>query len=215
MSTVTKIKNGHGDESLLKINEEGTIGVVPHLHPPVNDDIFTIPLSRFFTNDGLVADGTNNDMQVVGTLAVPIDFYITAKSDRDVYIKNITFEIADQNATLNQFGNISALTNGVAFSWQTQDKGTVVIDPSLKSNYEFIRLCDSKPAFGTTTSSFRASNVSGNSEGYIPRLNIEEMFGIKYGFRLRKGTTDRLVFTVQDDTTGVDSFNIKAFGLEL
>lgn len=215
MSLPVKISDNTGNEYGLKVNEEGTIGVVEHPHPPTADPIFVIPYANFFTSDGLPADGTNNDMQVVGSLASPVEFFIQANADTDTYIKNITFEISDSGATLNKFGNITALSNGVVFKWVTQDKGTAIIDTSLKSNYEFIRLCNDKPAFGTTTSSFRASNVNGTSEGYLPRLNVEEMFGIRYGFRLRKGTTDKLVFSVQDNTTGVDSFNIKAFGQQL
>lgn len=204
---VNEIKDGHGNGHKLKVNKEGTIGVVPHLHPPINDPIFVIPFVSFFENDA-----GSNDMQVAASLASPSAFFIEATADTDIYIKTISFEITDVNAVLNKFGNITALTNGVRFEWVTQDKGTTIIDATLQTNFDFVRLCGGMPAFGSGNDSFKANNVSGNSEGYIPILNVELVFGITYGFRLRKGTTDKLQFVVQDDTTGVDSFNIKAFG---
>ncbi len=101
------------------------------------------------------------------------------------------------------------------FEWITTDKGTLTIDSGLKSNYDFVRLCGGNPAIGNTTSAFRASNVSGTAEGYIPVMDVANLFGMPYGFRLRKGTTDRLQFKVRDDCTAPTSFRIKALGIQL
>ena len=211
MSTVTEIKGDTGNT--LKISNEGTIGVENHGHPPVVEKITVTPVARFFTDDGLTSG--SNDMRVAGSLAAPLEFYIPASPESDIYIGTVSFEITDAGATLNKFGNISSLTNGVKFSWVTRDKGEVVLDAGMKSNYEFIRLCGGTPSFGATTNAFKANNVNGSSEGYIPNLDISKVFKMPYGFRLRKGTKDKLVFTIQDDTSGVDSFNAKAYGQEL
>lgn len=210
----SKIASGHGDAHKLKVNKEGTIGVVVHNHPPINDAVFLIPLIHFFTTDGLPEDGINQDMAVDGS-STDISFFIEANQDTDTYIRTILFEIADAGADLNQFGNVSARTNGVLFEWITTDKGSIILDSGLKTNYDFVRLCGGNPAIGATVSAFRASNVSGTAEGYIPVMNIEELFGMPYGFRLRKGTKDRLQFTVRDDCTAPTSFRIKALGTQL
>jgi hypothetical protein len=197
----------------LKINGEGEVGVSVHTHPPINEKLASLPFRQYFTDDG-TATGTS-DMKVVGTLAAPLLFYITAKQDVDVWVKTISIEISDASATLSKFGNVTALTNGVLFEWITNDKGTVEIHEGLKSNWDFVRLCAGNPSFGDGAGAFRAGNVSGTSEGYTPVMDASVVFGLPYGFRLRKGTKDRLQFSVRDTTTGVDSFNIVGYGVQV
>jgi hypothetical protein len=204
----TQITDGDGSGNRLKINGEGEVGVVVHSHPPIAESFAAIPFRQFFTNTS-----DSSDMQVVGTLAAPIVFSIDASPTHDIYIKTISVEIADASATLNKFGNITALTNGVEFTWQTADLGTTVIADALKTNWDFVRLALGNPGFGDAAGSFRASNVSGTSEGYIPVVDLHQLFGLQWGVRLRAGTTDKLFFSVKDDTTGVDSFNIIAYGV--
>jgi hypothetical protein len=55
----------------------------------------------------------------------------------------------------------------------------------------------------------------GNSEAYIPTLDFGGLFGTPFGVRLKGGTQDRLVFRIQDDTSGVDRFDIVAYGGDL
>jgi len=38
---------------------------------------------------------------------------------------------------------------------------------------------------------------------------------LPWGLRLRKGTKDRLVFTVRDNITAIDQFDAIAYGLKL
>lgn len=210
-----QLKDGHGAGYKQKVNKEGTIGVVIHQHPPLEDELSPLPFRQFLTSDG-EPDGPS-DMRVVGTLAAPIDFFIKAQRDVDIYIKTISIEITDANATLDKFGNVSALTNGVRFVWLTGNSGEIEIAPSLKTNWDFVRLAGGQPAFAENSAgaAFRASNVSGNSEGYIPVLDMGKIFGLQYGIRLRKGTNDALIFQVRDTTTGVDSFNIIGLGITL
>jgi len=154
-------------------------------------------------------------MQVAASAAAPSRFWIGAIQEYDIYVKTISIEIADASATLNKFGNITALTNGCKLEWITQDIGTTTIDDALKTNWNFVRMCAGSPAFGDAAGAFRASNVSGTSEGYIPVMDMARVFGNPWGLPLRKGTTDRIEFTIQDNTTGVDSFNAIGFGTKV
>lgn len=205
-----KIIDGYGTSNALKVNEEGTIGVVIHQHPPSTETIHALPYQSLF-----IDSVGSSDMRVAGTLAVPLCFEIKANPDFDIYIKTISIEIADAGATLSKFGNITALTNGVTLDWFTSSDGTIPISASLKSNWDFVRLAGGNPAFGDAAGSFRASNVIGASEGYIPFIDIANVFGLTYGLQLRKGTNDSIIFSIKDDTTGVDSFNAIAYGLTL
>jgi hypothetical protein len=209
----SKIISGKGKPYALRVTQEGTIGVVAHQHPPIDEQLFMLPFTQYFTDDG-TATGAN-DMRVAGSAATPIIFSVDAVQDKDIYIKTISFEIADASATLNKFGNITALTNGVKLQWFTSAFGQIDMSFDLKTNWDFIRLCGGVPAFGDGANSFRASNVSGNSEGYIPFLDVGAIFGLAYGMQLRKGTTDKLIIKIQDNTITVDSFNAIAYGTTL
>jgi len=197
----------------LRVTDEGAVEAIIHDHNPADEDVFRLPFSQFFTDDGSSAG--SSDMKVAGTVAAPQNFFISAQQDRDIFINNISIEIADASAALNKFGNITALTNGVKLTWATQDNGGIVIESALKSNWDFVRMAGANPAFGDGAGAFRAGNVSGTSEGYTPVVKVSEQFGIRDGFLLRRGTMDRITFAVQDDTTGVDSFNIKGYGNQI
>ena len=106
------------------------------------------------------------------------------------------------------------MSNGCRLLWRTSEVGETQIDGALKSNYDFIRLSQGYPAFGTAANSFLASNVIGTSEAYIPVLNFTEIFGMTWGLKLRKGTNDSIVLQVRDTTTGVDAFNMIAYGIQ-
>lgn len=199
------IVDGHGNGNRLKVDKEGTANVVVHQHPPIEESIMAIPSVLDFEN----AAGSN-DMQVVASLAAPQTFCIQARDDYDVYVKTIMVTIAQQNSVLNKFGNVTALINGVNFCWESQSLGSFVIKEAMKTNWDFVKLSRGNPSFGDGTSAFRAGNVSGNSEGYLPVIDFFALFGMQYGIRLRKGTLDKLVFEIRDDTTGVDEFTAEA-----
>ena len=82
----TKLVDGHGGKNKAKIGNEGELSVVVHPHPPKNESIEPLPYSQFFTDNG-EADGSN-DMIVNGAVT-PIDFYVSAKDNFDIYIKTI------------------------------------------------------------------------------------------------------------------------------
>jgi len=209
MSIKTILADGHGSGNDVKVSEEGQLNVVNHAHPPKGDTTLMAPVRQFFTNSA-----GSNDMQVDGSSA-NVEYTVDADPLKDIYIKTISFVIADAGATLNKFGNITALSNGCKLEWVTQDQGTVIISDQLTSNFEFVRLCVGNPGYGDGTGAFRASNVISTSEGYIPVLDVENVFGMRYGFKLRAGTTDQLKITIRDNTTGVDQFDAIAYGLKV
>jgi hypothetical protein len=211
MAIRTFLQDGKGKGNTLRINGEGEASVVVHPHPPRGEVEDALPFRQYFTDDG--TSSGDNDMRVNGS-TTNVEFSIKADQEKDLYIKTISIEIADASATLNKFGNLTALTNGVEFKWSSLQEGDVIIDESLQTNWDFIRLAGGNPAFGDAAGAFRANNVSSTSEGYIPVLDLSAIFGLQYGVRLRAGSTEELVFTVKDDVTGVDSFNIVGYGIK-
>jgi hypothetical protein len=146
-----------------------------------------------------------------------VDFAITASADFDIFIKYITCEIGDGGTpALNKFGALSALTNGVAFYWDTQSEPLYELHEGIKTNKEFIRIASDTAAIGTGTEAFLADVSGGGAEkSYFPNIDMEEIYGFQWGLRLRKGTLDRLVFRVQDNLTGLSTFNAIATGTRI
>jgi hypothetical protein len=206
------IGDGFGKGSSLRINGEGEANVVVHPHPPKDEVEHPIPYRQYMTDTG--ASTGSNDMLVNGATTPQKFFVCPQRKDRDLYVSRVDVLIADASATLNKFGNITALINGVKLEWVTQEFGTVTVHEGLKSNFDFIRLAGGKPAYGDGAGAFRANNMFGTSEGYLPSIDFDEIFALKWGLRLRKNTTDCLVFTIQDDVSGIDAFNAIAYGIE-
>jgi hypothetical protein len=207
MAIDIKIRDGGNDRD-AKVSTENALLVqgqgLPPLQPPGRGQIFR----QFLTNGG--GSGDSNDMQVDGSTTA-VEFWVPANITYDLYISSLSFVIADASATLDKFGNITALTNGCDLEYFT-DGGITTIASALKSNFDFVRLCQGNPAFGDGAAAFRANNTQGTSEGYLPVLDIKSVFGLPWGIRLRPGTTDKILVRVNDNTTGVDAFNCIAYG---
>ena len=211
MSIKALIEDGTGRGNKAKVDEDGAMAVVVHPHPPKDETDSAFPFRQYFTDNG---NGSgNNDMRVNGS-ATPIDFSVQTNPDKDVYIKSVSIVIVDAGASLSEFGNLPALTNGVEFCWETQDEGIIVIAEALQTNFDFVRLAIGEPSFGDGATAFTASNISGQSEGFLPVLDFQKIFGLPYGIKLRKGTKDRLFFRINDNITNIDEFNAIAYGIK-
>lgn len=194
----------------LKIGPEGEAYVVVHPHPPFNEVENSLPYrSRFHNSAG------SNEMAVDGSVT-PQSFYIEAVNDRDIYINSLSVRIADTGSmNLNKFGAENALTNGVSWVWESQDSGIVTLHEGIKTNIEFIRTGHKTHAIGTGTDAYLADVSGGGTEkAYLPIIDISEQFGKPWGIRLRRGTVDKMIFTVNDDLSGLSSFDVIAYGTQ-
>lgn len=206
---------GKNKGQVAKVNGEGELTMVMHTHPPNDEQIEGLPVRQFFTDDG-TADGAI-DMRVDGSVT-PVDFYIKASADFDIYIKTLSVRLGDPGARLNLFGAIAALTNGIEFTHNTTDNGTLVLHDGIKDNLAFVRLGLSSPAIGGGTTAFRADTTGGGEDTYLPVIDFKEIFGLPWGLRLRKNTKDTLKFTIRDDVTavaGIAHFDIVAYGIKI
>ena len=204
---------GKDNNSVQTIDQSGaSLNIIKPI-PPFKPDQRMRVFRQHLTDDGLPTDGTNQDMRVNGS-STNVDFYVGSHNDRDRYICFLSFIIADASATLDGFGNLSALTNGCVLEY-IDEAGTVTIHDGIKTNFQLIRLCGGTPAIGNTTNAFRASNVSGSAEGYIPFLDLRTTFGFQWGILLKAGSTQRITFRIRDDlSTGIDSMDCIAYGFE-
>ena len=196
----TRIIGSNGQQ--LRVNGEGEISVTNHTHPPVDEVFESLPFRTYFTNSA----GSNN-MVGVGTLATPLVYSIDADSEFDYYIKSLSIKVADTGAQFDEFGALTALTNGVEFSWDSQKAGKLTIHEGIKDNLEFFRLSQQAPVI---------IDLSGvGADAVLIDVDLALLFGTPWGLRLTKGTTERLSFSVRDDLTGVTEFNIIGYGIKL
>ena len=189
---------------MLNILSDGSLPVTQNTFPVLTKQDETLIFRAAMTTSAGASD-----MKVDGS-STNVQFSINADVNDDIYITSLSFVISDASATFNKFGNLTALTNGCEFFYETTE-GKVVIHDALKSNFDFVRLCNGNPPFGDGASAFRAGNVSGNSEAYLPVFDTR-VFGFPWGIRLRAGTEQKIVLTIKDDCTGVDQFDAVAYG---
>lgn len=206
-----KVSNGSGKPNKLEIGDDGEANVVIHSHPSLTDNTEVFPFREYFTNTA-----SSIDMAVNGATA-PLDFYISAQSDYDIFIKYISIVIGDSGTpALNKFGSLTALTNGVRWSWFNQTHGDYELHEGIKTNLEFIRIGGDTAGIGTGTDAFLADVSGGGTEkSYLPNIDISETFGMPYGLRLKKGSKDRLIFTINDNLSGLITFNAVCYGIRM
>jgi hypothetical protein len=189
------------DGKPIKVNGEGEIGTVVHTHPPRNESIQSLPFRSYFLN------GASNDMRVDGS-STPVEFSIDADADYDYFIKSMSVKLSDPSAKLDKFGNLTALTNGVSFRWESQEIGELTIHDGIKDNLEFFRLSKQKAEIIDLS--------GGGADAIVVTIDLAEMFGNPWGVRLTKGTTERLVMQVNDNLgTGIVEFNIIGYGVKI
>ena len=201
----TQIVDGNSGDHKLKIQKEGEIGVVVHTHPPLRESRTGLPFRQYFTADGTEAG--SNDMRVNGSVT-PLEFCIPAEPNFDRFIKFISIKLADAGATFAEFANLAALTNGVEFEWQSQEVGALIIHDGIKNNLEFFRLSSQVPTIIDLS--------GGGADSIVVGIDLAKMFGSQWGLKLAAGTTEKLIFRVNDNlSVGIDSFNIIGHGTKV
>lgn len=212
MSVTSEILDGQGRGNRLKVNGEGEAHVVVHPHPPKDETLEPLPFRQYFTLTG--ESSGDNDMAVDGSSTNQV-FSISATEDTNIYIKYISVVIGDGGTVaLNKFGSLSELTNGVSWSWFNQKEGSYELHEGIKTNLEFIRIGANTKGIGTGTDAFLADVSGGGTEkSYLPNIDTSQTFGLTWGIRLTKGTTDSINFTVKDNLTDLTTFNIVGYGI--
>ncbi len=203
-----KIIGSGPERTEVDVEKSGAMSVVERPFPPFGVMQNVRPFRQFLTDDGTPTG--SEDMLVDGSVT-PVDFFVEAPQDADLYVTRLSFIVVDQNASLNTFGNIPALTNGCRLFY-TDELGEVVIAEALQTNFDIVRLGSGLPSFGDGTTAFIANNVDFISEGIIPILDFKDTFGFRWGLELRNGSRQRLVLTIQDDITGIDAMDVIVYG---
>lgn len=205
-----ELVDGKGLGNKAEISQEGAIHTLEHPHPPITEQLEVLPFRERFNLDG------DSDMNKNGSVN-PLEFYVKASENFDIWVKTIFVEIADGGSpALNKFGSLPELTNGVEWLYFNQKQGEYTLHEGIKNNKEFIRIGIDTHGIGTGVDAYLADTSGGGTEkAYLPIIDLGEMYGMKYGLRLRKATTDCLYFRINDNLTGLSQFNAIAYGIRI
>jgi hypothetical protein len=202
-----RIEDGRGSGNEARVIDEGLL-VSTYTSPPLLEQKTKV-FRQYLTDDG-TATGTSS--MLIAAVATPTTFYVPADTANDRYITTLSFVIADAGASFSKFGAIAALATGCELFYETS-KERVIVHGALRTNWDFVRLALGNPAFGTGGDGFKAKDVEGKTDAYIPILDLTKLMP-PFGIKLDAGTTQRIGLTVSDQTDTIDSFNCIVYGFE-
>ena len=162
--------------------------------------------SQPFTLDG--TPGGNKDLGIDGSV-IPVDFYIPADQNDDIYITQISF-ILGYGASAQGFefaDSGAALTNGVLVSY-TDTEGNVISIINPKANYSFRRASGAE----VSTANWESRGFAVAADyGYFVNISLADIMP-PFGVKLDRKTNERMTIRIRDDCRDADLFNCQAFG---
>jgi len=212
MSLLSKIIDGTGSKSAAKVTVNNELLVTTGLGiPPFGLTQRVVPFRQHLTTNG---EATGTSSMLVNGSSTNVEYYVQANSTNDRYVSVMQFLIADTVMTLNKFGGITALTNGCQLFYSSKLTGVQYLHLALKSNFDFIRLSRGNPSFGGgAADAFLAGDVIGNSDAYIPNIDISQIIP-PYGLKLDAGSDQKLTFKIRDNVSTIDAFDCIVSGFE-
>lgn len=209
MSTPITIIDENGDTPL--IIDRGLVTTPNPIPAPSNGELMQIPFIQALSTDGS-GTGIEIDLRLNGSLASPIDAFIGAVSNADIYIKTANIFIED-NATLilQDFGAIAdGLTNGLNTFIESEGVKFPITKQPILTNLDLTRIGTKTPTLGSDDSAFRIKVAGqGNSNSaYNPVWDFTLLAAGTEGVILPAGTNRKLGITINDDLTGLEAFNI-------
>lgn len=201
------------DKRTVRVTPEGAFVTTFTSALPVDEETLIVPFSTAMTINGIpLADGGDSDLTVDGSVT-PVDVFILGQSDGDVYITSANIVLADSpTVSLNQFGGITALTNGISFFYEIPSGRRELATP-LTTNFDFIRIGSLTTGLGSKNDAYQANNLNaGGDDGYNPVLDLTLLSPLGIGIRLRKNSPDKLGFCISDDLSTINTFNVIVTG---
>lgn len=196
MGIWAKIRDASGRWG-LKVNDDGSLNARISARVPRNEQEIERPYTSFFT------DSNGSENMIINPAVSPNRFCVRATGE-DIYINFISIIITSSNATLDNFGGGTALTNGVNFFYESNIVGTSTIAASVKRNLGFFRSATGGNGFGNSDNAFRADTKGGGNTvlTYSPQYSLKQIYGFTHGLRLLANSSDQLCIEINDDLTG-------------
>jgi hypothetical protein len=200
-----RLRDGAGRPHFSEVTKDGEDLVINTPYPPLRQQK-TRPLRQYLTLDGTA--GGDNDMGVDGSVT-NVDFFICAPTDDDRYITALSFLVGyGTTGKPYLWADAAALTNGMRLYYLSA-QGEIDIHDAIKSNQDLLRL-----NFGILPQDWEVRHIGAlNDFGYMFTLDLTR-FGLPYGIKLDRGTTQQLHMVIRDNATNADTFNVIAYGFD-
>ena len=166
---------------------------------------------KFLGTTGGLDEGIpdNNADQGVNGSVTAVEFFIEAEEDFDIRIMSLALIIADTAVIHNNFGNVSALTNGWDLIMTEAGEDTFLINKA-KTGGQIIAQAGFGNPYGDGATSFELLNWTGTADAQTVSMPIGRI--VPGGIRIGRGTNDRLRAVVSDDLTGLTEMYVRVFG---
>ena len=158
------------------------------------------------------ANGGTTNQNVNGSGA-PQEFYIGASADYDIHVMRLMVVIADSAVRHNRFGNIMSadIANGWDLTTLEDGNTTYLVQNGKTSGQVLTQLAASQP-FGNGGQVFTIPNYTDTSDAIL--ISFEAGAFVPNGIRIGRGNTDRLGAVVNDDFSGLEILQVRAFGFK-
>jgi hypothetical protein len=208
MSIKTRIVDGLGSGRQAGVDSANRLMVSPAESTPpevgqVNRYRFH---SQLLSSNG---DGTGTtNMNVDGSVTMQ-QFTVEANEDYDLRIMKVVVIIADNLVSHSNFGNVSALTNGIEL--HTNESGVITkIIEDAKTGGQVIAQSALGAPYGDAATAFELSNWSGTDDAQTIVVPIDEI--VPNGLRIGRGSEDHVMMMVKDDLRGLAEFTCRVIG---
>ena len=147
-------------------------------------------------------------MNVNGSVT-PVDFSVGAHLLYDIFINTLIIVVGDSAVTHSNFGALSALSVGWDLKVLEYGNTTYLVEKA-KTGGQLLVKSGLYESFGTGADVGELVNWTGTQDAQVIKMRLNDI--IPGGFRIGRGTQDKLIATVNDNLTGLDTFTIDLFG---
>lgn len=207
MSTPTRILDGTGAAHEAKVTSENALKVTAV--EPSGLDLTEAELSRFQYFNTYFLDAatlTSQNMNVLGTLAVPQTFVVRRRPKELLYITRVRFIFNDEQMDMSggegrRFASAApppGLTNGLRFFTDQSGLEVDAFNEPVKQMADFWRYADD---FVSVTGALGAGEDFLSWDITFPRPVV-----------ITEGSIDRLAIVIRDDLTSINLFRTIATG---
>lgn len=205
-----QILDGTGQGHLARVgahNQLYTAQVFPEL-----PELGTKNRYRYFSQVlGSEGFGSGTINQRVDGSATPQRFYGGAHVDYDIHIMGIAILIADTAVVHNQFGTVAVLGTGWDLYVSEEGEDTFLVEKA-KTGGQVIAQAGFRggAGAGSNDATWELLNWTGNNDAQYIYFPISDY--LPGGFRIGRGSKNRITSVVNDDITGLTEFWQRCFG---
>jgi len=154
------------------------------------------------------ADSGNTSENVNGS-STSQEFYIASHNEYDIYIKKIIIFIEDGTVSIANFGGLSDLSVGWDLYVKEDGNMTYIINKA-KTGGDVFAQTGTDQTFGDGNNLNKIINIHGGADANLFTFDFDKY--ISGGYRIARGSENKIISKVNDNLTGLSDFTVRVFG---